>query len=443
MAKRRRIGDDGIVSRDPGPPPRVPFQVVADPHVERVALGSLTALTKNPRKHGARDLGYLKDIIERVGAARSGVVDEDNVILAGNGFRAAALSAGLQNAIIVDADGQTPVFVRRRGLSAAQKAELVVADNQVATLSEWDLEALQSYADQNPDVRAGWTDKEWADMFVKGGAAAKGGKTDPDDVPPERRTSIRLGHVFQLGAHRLVCGDATQPAVVQALLGAAVPFIMVTDPPYGVEYDPSWRAKVGVNKNKKKMGKVENDDRADWREAWMLFPGVVAYVYHGGLKSSIVEASLIAASFELRSQIIWSKDRMALSRSDYHWQHEPCWYAVRAGKSAKRSSDRTQTTIWNIPAREDGGHGHGTQKPVECMARAIRNHGTVRDQVYEPFSGSGTTIIAAEQLQRQCFAIELKPTYVQMAIDRWEDFTGLKAKKVAEVPARLTTKGKN
>jgi len=212
-----------------------------------------------------------------------------------------------------------------------------------------------------------------------------------------------------------------------------VPHLMVTDPPYGVEYDPAWRAKAGVNKNRKKLGPVTNDDRADWREAWALFPGTVAYVYHGGLHSGVAQAALEAEGFVMRAQIIWAKDRLVLSRGDYHWQHEPCWYAVRPGEAtAPRTDDRRQTTLWEIastlwriPARDDGGLGHGTQKPVECMARPIRNHHSLA--VYDPFLGSGTTLIAAESLSRQCFGLELKPEYLQVAIDRWEAFTGHQA----------------
>jgi DNA modification methylase len=131
-----------------------------------------------------------------------------------------------------------------------------------------------------------------------------------------------------------------------------------------------------------------------------------------------------------RAQIIWAKDRLVLSRGDYHWQHEPCLYAVRDGAAAHRTDDRTQTTLWTIPARDDAGHGHGTQKPVECMRRPIQNH-TI-PEIYEPFAGSGTTLIAAEQLGRRCLAIEIEPRYVQMAIDRWEAFSGQKAVKVGE-----------
>ena len=185
-----------------------------------------------------------------------------------------------------------------------------------------------------------------------------------------------------------------------------------------------------MNLNTHKLGAVTNDDRADWTDAWRLFPGDVAYVWHGGLKSSVVQTSLEQVGFSMRAQIICANDRLALSRGDYHWQHEPCWYAVREGATGQRTDDRTQSTLWTIPARDDDGHGHGTQKPVECMRRQMQNH--VASDVYEPFAGSGTTLIAAEQLGRRCFAIEIEPRYVQIAIDRWEAFTGQASIKVSD-----------
>lgn len=182
---------------------------------------------------------------------------------------------------------------------------------------------------------------------------------------------------------------------------------MATDPPYGVDYDPKWRARAGVSKNALKMGAVANDDRADWCAS---------------TQNDAVIASLETCGFARRSQIIWCKDRFALGRGHYHWQHEPCWYAVRG--SAHWCGDRAQSTVWNIPAREDAGHGHGTQKPVECMRRPILNNSVTGDAVYEPFSGSGTTVIAAEITGRRCRAIELNPVYVDVAVRRWQAFTG-------------------
>jgi hypothetical protein len=192
-----------------------------------------------------------------------------------------------------------------------------------------------------------------------------------------------------------------------------------------VDYRPDWRGRAGVNANTGKMGRVANDDRADWREAWALFPGSVAYVWHAGRFASLVQESLIACGFDIRAQIVWAKDRFALSRGHYHYQHEPCWYAVKG--TAHWKGDRSQSTLWTIPAREDRGHGHGTQKPVECMRRPIVNNSAPGQAVFEPFSGSGTTIIAAETTGRVCHAIEISPAYVDVAVIRWQEFAGADA----------------
>lgn len=210
-----------------------------------------------------------------------------------------------------------------------------------------------------------------------------------------------------------------------AVLGNVQPHLLVTDPPYGVSYDPAWRQRFGDG-NDLATGKVLNDDRADWREAWALFPGDVAYIWHGALHATTVAASLEASGFAVRSQIIWDKTRLVIGRGDYHWQHEPAWYAVRKGKTGHWAGDRKQTTVWAIPHRKSP-TGHGTEKPVECMKRPIENNSSPGQAVYEPFCGSGTTIIAAEMTGRVCHAIELDPRYVDVAIRRWQEFTGLDA----------------
>jgi len=253
-------------------------------------------------------------------------------------------------------------------------------------------------------------------------------QVDEDEVPGLEETAITMvGDVWVMGIHKLVCGDCTDAQVVGKCLNDVKPHLMVTDPPYGVNYDPSWRSKAGVNKNKNKLGKVLNDHRSDWREAWALFPGDVAYVWHGSLATREVVDSLESQGFTQRSVIIWVKDRFALGRSDYHWQHEPALYVVRSGKSANYSGGRSQSTVWNIKSRDDSGFGHGTQKPVECMRRPIENNSNPGQCIYDPFCGSGTTIIAAEQLGRSCLAIELNPLYVDMAVRRWQMFTGKEA----------------
>ena len=246
-----------------------------------------------------------------------------------------------------------------------------------------------------------------------------------DDVPEAPETPIsRPGDLWVLGKHRLLCGDATVATDVERLLGDVKPLLMVTDPPYGVEYDPGWRNKAGAAATKR-TGKVLNDDRADWREAWALFPGDVAYVWHGALHATTVADSLEASGFNIRSQIIWAKDRLVLSRGDYHWQHEPCLYAVKKTGKGHWAGDRKQTTLWQIANKDqDAETVHGTQKPVECMRRPILNNSSPGQAVYEPFMGSGTTLIAAETTGRVCYGIELNPAYVDVAVERWQQFTG-------------------
>lgn len=190
----------------------------------------------------------------------------------------------------------------------------------------------------------------------------------------------------------------------------------------------------------RRIGEVTNDDRADWRETWALFPGDVIYSWHPPGATSLVHAAALQESgFDLRMQIIWAKSNFPIGRGDYHVRHEPCWYAVRKGAAAKRTKDRTQTTLWEINLDKNVEGGHSTQKPVECMERPIRNHEPTG--VYEPFSGSGTTLIACERLGRRCYAMEIEPKYVDVAVKRWEQFTGKSAVLESAASTNGTTHG--
>jgi DNA modification methylase len=212
------------------------------------------------------------------------------------------------------------------------------------------------------------------------------------------------------------------------------PGLMVTDPPYGVEYEAAWRNDALAGKPRadgkigggaRAIGKVGNDDRADWTPAWALFPGDVAYVWHAGIHAGTVADSLQGAGFAIRSQIIWAKSRFVISRGHYHWQHEPCWYAVRKNATAGHwASDRADDPLADHDKTANQKGGHSTQKPVECMRRPIVNNSSPGQAVYDPFCGSGTTIIAAETEGRICYAMELDPKYCDVIVKRWQDFTG-------------------
>lgn len=390
-------------------------------------LSELIPYGQNARTHPKSQIAALRRSLAEFGWTTPMAISGNHMI-AGHGRLMAAIEmrdAG--QAIPNNPDPKQGPTVDLSHLTPAQQRAYVLADNRIAEQAGWDKKILAvefaALADLKFDVTLTGFDLDFANRLT-----GYRGDADPEAMPEQGAVVVsKLGDIWTLGTHRLVCGDCTVDGVVKAALDGAKPHLMVTDPRYGVNYDPSWRPRAGVNLNPGKLGVVQNDGRADWRQAWALFPGDVAYVWHGGLHAGIVAESLTASGFNIRAQIIWSKDRFALSRGDYHWQHEPAWYAVRAGAAGHWNGDRSQTTIWPIKAREDAGFGHGTQKPVECMKRPIENSSAHGDRVYEPFSGSGTTIIAAEMTGRVCHAIEISPAYVDLAVRRWEQFTGQKA----------------
>jgi DNA modification methylase len=383
--------------------------------VERWALDRLLPYARNARTHSAAQVDQIAASMREWGWTNPVLVDEAGMIIAGHGRIEAARKLGLSEA---------PVMVAT-GWSKAKKRAYVIADNKLALNAGWNEELL---AAELTDLRElafnvdllGFEVGELERLLGSDGAMER-----EDDVPAAPETPIsRAGDLWLLGRHRLLCGDATCASDVARLLGDVRPHLMVTDPPYGVEYNPAWRNESGASQTRR-TGKVLNDDRADWREAWALFPGEVAYVWHGALHAGTVAESLIATGFEIRSQIIWSKERLVLSRGHYHWQHEPCWYAVKKGGSGAWAGDRKQTTVWPIASKgQDAETVHGTQKPVECMRRPMLNNSSMGQAVYEPFSGSGTSLIAAETCGRACFAMELDPAYVDVAVTRWEQLTG-------------------
>ena len=386
-------------------------------------IGDLIPFARNSRTHSVEQINQIAASIEQFGWTNPVLVDGENGIIAGHGRLAAAQKLGLKT---------LPVIVLDH-LTEAQKRALVIADNKLALNAGWDdqllAEELAFLGAGGLDLSIlGFDDEELAALL----AETTDGLTDPDDVPePPADPISQLGDVWILGKHRIVCGSSTDPDDVAEALAGVVPHLMVTDPPYGVEYDASFRNGIvranGTIVGARAVGKVLNDDRADWREAWGLFPGDVAYVWHAGIFAGVVADSLLASGFDIRSQIIWAKQQFAIGRGDYHWQHEPCWYTVRKGKKGHYAGGRKQSTLWEIPKPAKSETGHSTQKPVECMKRPIENNSSPGQAVYEPFSGSGTTIIAGEMTGRAVHAIELNPAYVDVAVMRWQDFTGLEA----------------
>jgi DNA modification methylase len=399
--------------------------------VERRPVAELIPSARNARTHSDEQVAQIAASIREWGWTTPVLVDEAGTIIAGHGRVLAAGRLGL---------AEVPVMVAR-GWSEGQKGAYRIADNKLGLNAGWNDELLRvelaDLATMGFDLPlVGFSERELSALNASGNA----GLTDPDEVPEAPAEPVtRLGDVWALGRHRLLCGDATCAEDVGTVLDGVQPHLMVTDPPYGVEYDAKWRLEAGVNKDHqvRAEGKVSNDHRADWREAWVLFPGDVIYCWHSGKHSSIVEGSLSDCGFLTRSQIIWAKQALVIGRGHYHWQHESCWYAVRKGATGHWVADHRQSTLWPIPNvhrtqgdANDGRTTHSAQKPVECMKRPIENNSSPGQAVYDPFVGSGTTIIAAEMTGRACYAIEIDPAYCDVAVTRWENFTGQKAERI-------------
>jgi DNA modification methylase len=392
-------------------------------HIERRPLAELTPYARNARTHSDAQIAQIAASIREWGWTMPVLVDDAGSIIAGHGRILAAARLGI---------GEAPVMVAR-GWSEAQKRAYVIADNKLTENAGWDQGLLEievaDLASVGFDLSLmGFSESELARL-----TGSNPGLTDPDEAPDLPAVPVsELGDVWLLGRHRLVCGDATKADDVAKALGGVNPHLMVTDPPYGVEYDANWRnerARTCEGMGNRAVGKVMNDNKSDWREAWSLFPGDVGYVWHADLRANSVFDSLVASGYEIRAQIIWAKQQFVIGRGHYHFQHEPCWYAVRKGSASHWSGDRKQTTLWEIPKPQKSETGHSAQKPVECMKRPIENNSSPGQAVYDPFVGSGTTIIAAEMTARACHALEINPGYCDVTIERWQNFTGGKAQK--------------
>ena len=376
-------------------------------------LTDLTPNPDNPRHIRDEKFSKLVDSIrtfDKMMRLRPMVVDMDGVILGGNMRYRALQHLGM--------DEIPDNWVIYADLTEEEKREFIIKDN--VAFGEWDWETLANDWDEPMD--------DWG-LDVPDVDNVVTGLTDEDDVPEVPEEPItKPGDLWILGEHRVLCGDSTKAEDVERLMGGNMPKLMVTDPPYGVNYDANWRNLTkrpdGTPYGASATGKVTNDDRADWTEAYSLWSGKVAYVWHAGTQSHIVGQGLIDCELEIRSMIVWAKNVFAIGRSHYHEKKEPCFYAVRKGENAGWIGDRKQTTLWEIDKPRKSETGHSTQKPIECMEIPLRNH---EGDVYDPFLGSGTTLIAAEKTGRKCYGMELDPKYCDVIVKRWEDYTGKKA----------------
>jgi DNA modification methylase len=397
-------------------------------------LASLIPDPRNARRHTERNLGLITDALREVGAARSIVIDETGTILAGNATVEAAGNAGIDRVRIVEADGSELIAVRRSGLSPEQKRRLALLDNRTAELAEWDTTVLASFA-EDTDLSGLWEADELVDLLATGEVpgALLG---DPEDVPELPADPVtQPGDLWLLGPHRLLCGDTTRREDLERLMAGERAACLWTDPPYGVGY-------VGGTKDALTLA---NDDaaglegllRASFATVTdVLVPGAAFYIAHPAGPLSVVFLQVVTdLGWKLRQMLVWVKDRLVLGHSDYHYIHEPILYGFlpgggRRGRGAAGwYGDDSQTSVFAIP-RPSASPDHPTSKPVALVSAMLGNSTKRGDVILDPFGGSGSTLIAGEQLGRCCRLLELDPRYCDVVVKRWEGLTGQTAERV-------------
>ncbi len=432
--------------------------------IEQVAIDSLRPDPANPRRINEEELDALTRSIRAWGFVEPVVVRrEDALVVGGHQRLVAARRAGLTSVPVVWLD-----------ISAAQAHLLGLALNRIS--GSWDEQLLaRLLADLKaaPEVDVsltGFGDDEVKDLMRALAAAEKADRPDTfelevalEEVPATQRSAP--GDLWGLGEHRVLCGDATDAQNVKRLLGASQPRLLATDPPYGVSYDATWRdgvepssfrvgrerdreadASAPVRRHRRTAGHrnttISGDTRLDWSDAFALVPSLeVGYVWHAGVHAAEVAEGLIRIGFEIVAQVIWDKGQFAMGRSWYHWAHEPCWVVRRRGLSVPFLGDRDQATVWRAPSPKmstasglETDFDHPTQKPALLFERPIANHVRRGEIVYDPFLGSGTTLIAADRLERRCYGFELDPRYCDLILARWEHFAGQAAVRVETGP---------
>ena len=396
--------------------------------IEKRQLSELIPYINNSRKHSDDQVTQIAASIKEFGWTNPILVDGDNGIIAGHGRIMAAKKLNMT---------EVPV-IELAHLSKEQRKALIIADNKLALNSDWDLNLLaielKDLQDLGFDLNlTGFADKELADILKPDQVE---GLTDEDavpDTPIEPKT--KPGDIYQLGNHRLMCGDSTSIDQVEKLMDGNKASLVITDPPWNVAYGTN----LANNAQGYKAREIMNDNFATDKE-WQDFlsgtmgcinivtlPGCPIYCVMGASEWPAVDKALRDADFHWSSTIIWAKDTLVLSRKDYHTQYEPIWYGWKSdGPRIWTVQDRKQSDLWQCkrPKRSDL---HPTTKPVELLERALlnsSNHGVI---VFEPFGGSGSTLIACEKTGRRCNAMELDPKYCDVIVKRWEDFTGKKA----------------
>jgi len=386
--------------------------------IERLEVAKLIGDPANARKHNERNIDAIVASLARFGQQKPIVIDKANVVRAGNGALQAARSLGW-----------THVDCVRSKLDGADASAYAIADNRTAELAEWDddvlaatLEGLQ--LEGMLDV-TGFDDDELAELLKQVGAEV--GEVVEDEVPePPADPITKPGDLWLLGDHRLLCDDSTKAEDVKRLMAGEKADMVLSDPPYGVSY-------VGKTKDALKVENDELDEDLLTKLVCDAFDNAEANCRAGAYWYATVPAGPLHILFAddwkrrgiLRQIMVWAKDSMVLGHSEYHYQHEPILFGWIPGDRHK-NSDRTRTTLWKYD-RPKANREHPTMKPVALWSQAVQDGSRSNEVVYDPFLGSGTTLIAAEQLGRRCFGMEISAAYCDVIVKRWETLTGKKA----------------
>jgi DNA modification methylase len=404
--------------------------------IEIWPIERLVEYPRNPRKNDSA-VDRMCGSIREFGFKIPCLVRSDGEVVDGHLRLKAARKLGITEIPVILCDEWTPAQVKAFRLMV----------NRSVTWADWDEEllALELQEIQASDFDLSLTGFDPGEID---GLLALEDDEKANAAPPlPEIPASRLGDLWVLGSHRVLCADATAPEAVPRLLGDRKPRLMVTDPPYGIELDSEWRDRAGLNgrgpaepsyMKKRTKGhnetSISGDTRADWSEAFALVPSLeVAYVWHASKFTREVLDGLLKIGFVHHQQIIWDKGRTVLTRTLYWFQHEPCWF-VRKKNAPWFGKAGQNSTIWSSPSpkfimgsSDEEKFDNPCQKPIELMRRPILNHLRRGELVYDPFLGSGTTLAAAELNERICFGIELDPKYVDVIVQRWQQLTGKEA----------------
>lgn len=377
--------------------------------VKNIPIGEIVPYARNAKKHDKRQIDNVAESIRQYGFVQPVVIDRDGVIVIGHCRVLAAKKLGMEAVPCVCVDDLTPEQVNA----------LRLVDNKTNE-SDWDMDLLSM---ELPEIDLSAFDFDWGLTEDDSAEIVEDEAPEVSDDPP----TAKRGDVWQLGRHRLMCGDSTSADDVQTLTGGVQIDLFLTDPPYGVDY---------TGKTKDAL-KIENDNRSDdefvsfLSDAFnaadgVMKPGAVFYIWHADSKAHVFRMACQMVGWEVRQVLIWVKNSMVMGRQDYQWKHEPCLYGWKGGAGHLWASDRKQTTVLEFD-RPTKNKEHPTMKPVGLFDYQIQNNTKGGDAVLDLFAGSGTTIIACEQNGRNAFCMEIDPRYVDVIIKRWENFTGEKA----------------